>query len=42
MKNIGDTQFSEVPVQKLLYVKYLENVIPDVFKKIDNELYKDE
>jgi hypothetical protein len=21
-----------VPVQKLLYVKYLENVIPDVFK----------
>ena len=32
MKNIGDTQFSEVLVQKLLYVKYLENVIPDVFK----------
>ncbi len=32
MMNIGDAQFSEVLVQKLLYVKYLENVIPDVFK----------
>ncbi len=32
MMNIGDTQFSEVLVRKLFYVKYLENVIPDVFK----------
>jgi hypothetical protein len=32
MMNIGDTQFSEVLVQKLFYVKYLESVIPDVFK----------
>jgi hypothetical protein len=42
MMNIGDTSFSEVPVRKLFYVKYLECVISDVAKSIDNELYEDE
>jgi hypothetical protein len=44
MMNNGDTRFSEVPVRKLFYVKYLESVIPDVSKKkwVDNELYQDE
>jgi hypothetical protein len=32
MMNIGEASFSEVPVRKLFYLKYLECVISDVSK----------
>ena len=32
MMIIGDTNFSEVPVRKYVYVKYLKCVISDVSK----------